>query len=725
MGKSRRRALSATLALILVGTSLAFGGASAGGSARTVWIDATGQPMDANGVRPDGVTETALVGQAAAAEAGWTSLGPAGGDISAIAASPVDHSIVLAGLAPGGSVGGGLFRSVDGGATWTKVQALLGKSVFAIEFTAAGTAYIGTMDGVWRSNDGGLTWAAKNLNIGVNDQVITVVAAPGNPLVLWAGIAGAFGTQKVNVMRSIDGGNTWTNRTPPFGGGVTSRAIGIAPDDPNTVIATFDNGQVWITTDGGTTWAERSERLPNGPWHDVVYDGSRLILGGGQAFQGQFLGVFESPDLGQTWTALHNDAWPVKAVDDVAVDPRDRNMILVATAGSGVHRSTDGGRTWQLTVGGTMNLMVRSVSFDPSDSQKIFVGTDARAVFRSTDGGSTFTQSSGGINEMELHSVHANPANPNELAIAFQGQNGGGVFSSLDGGKTWNLEPVPPTRYSAVRFGPDGTLHAISSGPSTVAPEGLYRRGPDGNWKLLGPDQGPLFESALTTVRFGKANPSLIVLGGADFGVAGLEPTVWRSLDRGQTWTKDYEGPGTQTIRDLEILDTGTDLELVASVDDTSANRFGGVIRSEDGGTSWFPSMIGLPGGRFMSPQLCAAASDPSTLYLIGTATTNPAVTAPLYRATGGGMTWQPTGWVGGALTVDLACDPIDGGGIYVAQQQANARVIRSNDGGATFTPFGTGLEGLSLPMAFGFAGQSRMLLASGKGGYAIDIPRG
>ncbi|MEH1017870.1 hypothetical protein V6U90_33020 [Micromonospora sp. CPCC 206060] len=88
-------------------------------------------------------------------------------------------------------------------------------------------------------------------------------------------------------------------------------------------------------------------------------------------------------------------------------------------------------------------------------------------------------------------------------------------------------------------------------------------------------------------------------------------------------------------------------------------------------------------------------------------------------------MTWQPTGWVGGALTVDLACDPIDGGGIYVAQQQANARVIRSNDGAPTFTPFGTGLEGLSLPMAFGFAGQSRRLVASGKGGYAIDIPRG
>ena len=127
----------------------------------------------------------------------------------------------------------------------------------------------------------------------------------------------------------------------------------------------------------------------------------------------------------------------------------------------------------------------------------------------------------------------ANPLNPDEIAVAFQGQNNGGVLSSTDAGTTWLLESAPPTRYSAVGFAPDGTLYAISSGPSSVAQEGLYRRENNGSWTPLGPDQGPLFESDLNTMRFSLNNADLILLGGSDFGVAGFEGTIWRSTDAG------------------------------------------------------------------------------------------------------------------------------------------------------------------------------------------------
>ena len=69
-----------------------------------------------------------------------------------------------------------------------------------------------------------------------------------------------------------------------------------------------------------------------------------------------------------------------------------------------------------------------------------------------------------------VFSVDANPNDPQELAIAFQGLNDGGVQTSANGGLTWSNEPVPPTRYDTVRFAPDGTLYAISDGPSSVAP---------------------------------------------------------------------------------------------------------------------------------------------------------------------------------------------------------------------------------------------------------------
>lgn len=703
------------------------GAATQGSAAVEQWTDGSGLTTDAAGHRlegsaPDRADAAATTGATSAA-ADWSLLGPPGGDIYEIAASPADPAIVLAGFAPSGGNGGGLYRSGDGGGTWSEVAALHGNSVFAIEFTAAGTAYIGTHNGVWRSDDGGLTWVAANLNIGYNEQVFSVAVAPSDPRVLWIGIASALGFQKINVMRSTDGGATWANRTPPVGGALSGQAIDIDPEDPNTVIVGFDGGRLWVTRDGGTTWTDRSAGLPGGRVNDVVYDGTRLLVGGGQLFGSQFFGLYQSTDLGVTWTALHDNTWPVPVVTDIDVDPSDRNTIVVATAGTGVHRSTDGGATWQLTIGGTDALTGRAVRFQPGDSGTIFLGTDARAVYRSTDGGASFVQSSDGIAEIELHSVHANPLDPDELAIAFQGLNGGGVFSSVDGGVTWKPEPVPPTRYSAVRFAPDGTLYALSSGPSSVAPEGLYRRDADGSWTLLGPDQGSFYESALTTIRFSRVNPDLIVLGGSDFGYAGNEATVWRSLDRGRTWVKAYEGFAGQEVLDIEPVADGTGLEWVASVQDRTPSRAGIVVRSEDGGATWWPSMFGLPGGQFIEPRLCASSHDPRTMYLAATEAVNPAIRTVMYRTRDGGVTWEPTGWTGAALHLDLACDPAEGDVVYLLHR-AEPRVIRSEDGGVSFAPFGDGLEGVRMPGKLDFAGTFRLLLASAKGSYATVLDR-
>jgi len=184
----------------------------------------------------------------------WISLGPPGGDVFDAAASTLDPNIVLAGLAPGGSFGGTLYRSSDGGNTWSEMQSLDGVSVFDIEFAPDGTAYLATQDSVRKSTDGGLSWITLNLGIGPNDQVFDVTIDPSNPSILWAGVADAAGAQPVNVMRSTDGGATWSNRTPPLAQPISGRATAVDPTDSNTVIAVFGGdfggGEVWVTTDG-------------------------------------------------------------------------------------------------------------------------------------------------------------------------------------------------------------------------------------------------------------------------------------------------------------------------------------------------------------------------------------------------------------------------------------------------------------------------------------------
>ena len=86
----------------------------------------------ANGIKPGSTLGAKHRGERPLGDGAWVSLGPPGGDVFDVAASTLDANIVLAGLAPGGSFGGTLYRSSDGGNTWLEVPALDGISVFDI-----------------------------------------------------------------------------------------------------------------------------------------------------------------------------------------------------------------------------------------------------------------------------------------------------------------------------------------------------------------------------------------------------------------------------------------------------------------------------------------------------------------------------------------------------------------------------------------------------------------
>lgn len=649
----------------------------------------------------------------------WVSLGPPGGDVSDVAASPTNPDVVLAGISPASGFGGVLYRSADGGATWAQVPAFINMTIYHVDFAADGTAYAGTQDGVFISSDDGVTWTASNLGIGPNDTVLSLAIDQADADVIWAGVADALGSQPVNLMRSNDGGATWANRTPPLAGPMSANDISIDPGDPDTVIAVFagglGGGAVWVTTDGGTTWTDRTGTLPANPLRAVAYDGSRLLVGGGQLFGSQFVGLYESSDLGVTWTALHDGTWPLRVVTGIALDPNDPDVILASTDGAGINRSTDGGATWEIGVGGSSNLATQSVRFAPGSSSDVLLGVSSLGVYRSVDGGDTFVASANGISELSLFSIHANPTDPVELAAAFQGNNNGGVLTSADGGITWIAEPVPATRYKRVRFSPDGTLYALSSGPTSVAPEGLYRRGGDGVWTNLGPDQGPLFESELGVIRFSVNDPDKIWLAGNDFGVAGSEQTIWFTDDGGSTWTKQLEGTESRITTGLEIVEDGLDQRLVAVFDESSGSNPGGAMRSTDGGLTWTDALAGLP-GFLRNPKLCASPSDPETFFISVWQTWD---AGAILRTDDAAVTgWTSTGWSGPTIN-DLVCDQNDAGVLYIAQS-ATPKVARSEDAGLTFGAFDGGLEaaGDTRELTQMPGSPTGLLLATGRGSF-------
>ena len=451
----------------------------------------------------------------------WTGLGPFGGDVYDIGAFPADESILLAGVAPGGGRGGALYRSTDGGANWRVVSDLDGKSVFDIEFDGFGYAYAASQDGLWRSADMGETWDQLPLGIGVNDQIMDVEIHPSNDNIVMVGVSDELGGQAFNVLRTTDGGDFWQNVTPPMGMPLSGRSIAMDPSQPNHVAVGFGNefgdGAVWVSTDGGNTWADRSAGLPEAAVHALEFSNGTLYVGGGTLLGALEFGVFASTDLGATWTAFHNQTWPARYVRDIEVDPADPSLMLVASPTLGVFSTSDGGVTWGFGTGQTASYSVNAIRLVSADGQRTMIGTESHGVLESSFKTAPFVSSSNGIGALNVMSVASNPMNPDELALAFQGLNDGGVYTSLDRGQTWLLEPTPATRYNLVRYAPDGTLYALSDGPTTVAPDGVYRRQPNGSWTGIGPSQSVLFDVELFAIEFSPLDPNLVLVAGSDF----------------------------------------------------------------------------------------------------------------------------------------------------------------------------------------------------------------
>lgn len=723
LGISRiaQRWCSLVAALLLGGVAFAQSTADRdplGNRAQPPAIDQTRTPRDIADRHPPRDIDDPNPPRGTCCTAAWVGLGPYGGDVQDVAVSPLDANIVLAGVAPASGAAGNLYRSTDAGATWA-IVAGVARSVYDIEFSPTGIVFIGTLDGVWKSTNAGASFTALALGIGVNDQVFEVAIDPNNEQTIWAGVADALGSQNKNVLVSTNGGTSWTNKTPPLSAAQNCRGIAVKPGDSNTVYAvfggSFGGGQAWVSTNAGTTWTNRSAGLPANPLNDIVHDGTRVLLGGGQLFGSQNVGLYSSVNDGVSWTAIHDVTWPTQVVNDIQIDPTNTANIFLATP-KGIFSSTNSGTSWSFGVGNTSSLSCNSVRHDTLNPSRLFAGASSTAVFRSLDAGASFVQSSVGIGQLNVFSVATNSLNPNEVAIAFQGLNDGGAYTSLDGGATWTLETgLPGTRWNTVAFSPAGVLHALSDGPSSIAPEGVYRR-LGGVWTGIGPDQGTLFESELFALAFSPTDPSVLLSGGADFGVAGFEPTVWRY--NGTTWTKVFEGTtGTEdsrSVQDIEVLADGTGQRLVASYTDFSGNQSGGALRSSDGGLTWVRSSTGLPTIR-QGYSICRSPTDSDTVYYA-----NGVSTGGLYKSVDGGASWASTGHVGNMRNVE--CDAYDDQifyGIYF--DGAKARI--SCDGGATFSAFDSGLTsaGFAQGLFYSAGGTPRLLIPTTTGIFATD----
>jgi photosystem II stability/assembly factor-like uncharacterized protein len=291
------------------------------------------------------------------------------GSIGAIAVAESDPNVIYVGTGEhairgqSSSYGDGVYKSTDAGRTWTRTGLETTKQIAAarvhpqnpdlVYVAAQGDRWKGTPDrGVYRSTDGGKTWSPvlKGLNAtsGANDLSMD----PANPRILYASFwdhqrvpwqvrSGGPGS---GIWKSTDGGDTWTRLTEGLPKLMGKIGVAVSPANPDRVFAIIEaepRGGLYRSDDAGKTWRLMSEHrdIQSRSWYymkiaadpqnaDVVYVMNAPIL--------------KSIDGGRTFTnfpATHSDNhgfW---------INPKDPRILANANDG-GASISVDGGRSW-------------------------------------------------------------------------------------------------------------------------------------------------------------------------------------------------------------------------------------------------------------------------------------------------------------------------------------------------------------------------------------------
>jgi photosystem II stability/assembly factor-like uncharacterized protein len=349
-------------------------------------------------------------------------VGPSrGGRVTTVTGVPSQPRTFYMGVASGG-----VFRTTDGGESWTPItdgKVPVGSTgSIAVADSDANVIYLGTGSdgvrsnvstgrGVYKTLDGGKTWQFAGLaNSG---QIGAVRIHPTNPDIVWISATGDIfkANSERGIFKTTDGGKTW-RKTLYISDTVGAMDVEIQPGNPNVVHA----------------WMSRLERKP---W--TIISGSR---------EG---GYYRSTDGGETFAKV-TAGLPGELIGkgNLAVtnaNPSRVYALVEAKPGGGMYRSDDAGLTWTQT-SSQESLITRpfyytTLGADPTNAEVVYAG--AESFFKSTDGGRTFARFA--TPHGDNHDIWISPNNGNTMIQS----NDGGANVSFDGGRTWSTQMNQPT----------------------------------------------------------------------------------------------------------------------------------------------------------------------------------------------------------------------------------------------------------------------------------------
>jgi PKD repeat protein/photosystem II stability/assembly factor-like uncharacterized protein len=573
----------------------------------------------------------------------WTSMGAAAlptngggaGRVNCITFHPTNPNIFFV-----GAPAGGLWKTTDGGSTWsTNTDNLpsLGVNAIAIDATNTNIMYIGTGDiessdtygiGVLKSTDAGTTWSITGLSwtTSLARNVARILINPNDHNMIFAGTNNG-------VYKSPDAGATWTKVLSTG----SIKDLEFKPGDPSIIYAASAGGVYKSTNTGATFTIITSTAFPFASSINRIAlavtpaDPSYLYVLFSSASDSGFKGLYLSTNsgtsftqqatspnlLGYDWDGMDagGNGWYTLSV---AASPIDANEVTVG--GVNVWKSFDAGVDWTITSHWWGDHSLPYVHADihdivyRADGSEFFAVCDG-GVFKTSDGGFSYTDKSSGLVIGELYRLGNSVTNSNMVFTGWQ-DNGCNLYSSA----SWNREiggdgmeafidwSSTNNRYceyqsGAIQRSTDGGVtysdilnNITETGQwitpwmqDPVSPNTLYA-GYKNVWKSTdkGDNWTPIStfnSSGLTILEVSQSNPLYIY--------AATSAAIYKTINGGTSWTTvTYPLSGGDAVSSLEISTTNPNMIWITRSGYTMGNK---VYKSIDGGTTWTNLSLALP----------------------------------------------------------------------------------------------------------------------------------
>jgi photosystem II stability/assembly factor-like uncharacterized protein len=512
----------------------------------------------------------------------FQSLGPAGGDVRALAADPSHPGTLYL-----GTTDGDIFGSADAAEHWTKlgqagndpaavVSALVvdqrdSKVLYATTWTRE---HDGERGGVYVSRDAGRTWNLAGL---AGHALRALAQAPSNSDVLIAG--GLDG-----VFLSRDHGANW-KRISPEGYAELYNIDSLAFDPTNaSVIYAGTFHLPWKTTDSGEHWIAI---------HDGMIDDSDVLSlavdpnSPSRIFASACSGIYRSDSAGAEWRKISGIPYTSRRTLALRQDPRSPSDLYAGTT-EGLWVSHDGGESWHRTT--AADWVINAITIvseregargNEAPHRRIVVGAEQQGILISDDSGEHLRRSNAGFVHQRIASIASGAAGSRSVAILMADWDEPAQISD-DGGHTWKSmgNNAAAMGLSQIVATPDGWRATLAGG-------GLARfnRGAD-EWVRQGSvlevpaaknEPAAAAANTATPVRDFNAKVQELAFGDTDWWAATAEG-LFVSEDEGVTWAKVSIGPSDLPVRSVQASADGKKVWIASS---------GGVVMSADQGKSW------------------------------------------------------------------------------------------------------------------------------------------